>query len=388
VKAVTAKAGTIGMEVTEVLGMEGGAALSGSQVRRQSHPIAAATTAAAATAAASEAMGVKGQEVETGAGYQADPMSGCKAFQRRAIQCTLVVGLLFHLKISTLLLNAVYCVGGVLNAEKSITCYEGRHLPAAILAWLLLVFYAVLFPVLCFLNLKRLLSDGLVRASPDNLDHPQSKGKVLDDRHLQTMGFLYSNVKPQYYYYNCFQFVTNGCIAITTVFLFDAKVQLFSLAIIKFISITYIYVFAPLTIDRDNTIRFGMGILFNVKTLALLIIATIFTQPAIRAELPLWSTICTHTYTHKHTHTRARACVSTHVHKQTDTHTHSYTKIHRLTYACTLVCMYSCSHTSTHKQRKQHKKHKQHTLKHRTHTHSHTAHTGWGFLPRCPRTQS
>jgi hypothetical protein len=41
-------------------------------------------------------------------------------------------------------------------------------------------------------------------------------------------------------------------------------------------------------------IRFGMGILFNVKTLALLIIATIFTQPAVRAELPLWSSIYAH----------------------------------------------------------------------------------------------
>jgi hypothetical protein len=58
-----------------------------------------------------------------------------KAFRTRAIHCTLIVGLLFHLRVTTLLVQTVYCVGGVLNVDKGITCYEGEHLPAAMFAW-------------------------------------------------------------------------------------------------------------------------------------------------------------------------------------------------------------------------------------------------------------
>jgi hypothetical protein len=155
-------------------------------------------------------------------------------FEARAIHVSLIVGLLFHLKITTLLLQAVYCPDGVLSADKSITCYEGEHLPAAILAWFLLIFYAVLYPVLCLRTLKVGLSDRFLKVPLRNIsrqmntveDRRAVMNKLVEDRRLEIMGFLFSNVKGRFWWYNCLQFVVNWTIAMSTVFLFDAEVPI------------------------------------------------------------------------------------------------------------------------------------------------------------------
>jgi hypothetical protein len=87
--------------------------------------------------------------------------TGRVTLKARAIRSTLVISLLLHLKITMLLLHAVYCVGGVLNVDKHVICYESEHLFAAVLAWFLLIFYAVLFPLLCIRTMKRGMSSKL-----------------------------------------------------------------------------------------------------------------------------------------------------------------------------------------------------------------------------------
>jgi hypothetical protein len=140
-------------------------------------------------------------------------ISAWDTFEARASHIALIMGALFHLKITTLLLKAVHCPGGVLYADRSVTCYEDTHLPAAVLGWFLLVAYAILFPVLCFVILRWGLSDHFTATSLLHLKRQSSrledrrgvKSKLLEDRRLEVMGFLYCNLKRDFYWYHCLQ---------------------------------------------------------------------------------------------------------------------------------------------------------------------------------------
>jgi hypothetical protein len=108
----------------------------------------------------------------------------------------------------------------------TVTCYEGIHLPLAILVWFLLMFYTVGFPFICLATLRHGNGQKFRRNISFVAKHAitqwdfvnaGAKENIADLRRSESMGFLVDDLKPSMYWFNCVQFPCNWVVAAVTV---------------------------------------------------------------------------------------------------------------------------------------------------------------------------
>jgi hypothetical protein len=71
-------------------------------------------------------------------------------FTARLLHALVIAGLLFHLKLTELLLKCIYCVDGRLMADMEVACFQGDHAVTFGIAMFLLIFYSIGYPLATF----------------------------------------------------------------------------------------------------------------------------------------------------------------------------------------------------------------------------------------------
>ena len=111
-------------------------------------------------------------------------LSWTPVFRARLLQALLACGVLVYLRVTTVVLQMINC-GSVENEQGTGTqlvllvdrrtlCYQGSHLPAAIVAWTLLVAFSLGFPLLLCIILRHIHSDAYIEAKMQELHVPKA----------------------------------------------------------------------------------------------------------------------------------------------------------------------------------------------------------------------
>ena len=105
-------------------------------------------------------------------------------FRARLLQALLACGVLMYLRVTTVVLQMLHCglveneqgtgMSLVLMVDKRTLCYEGSHLPAAVIAWMLLFGFTLAFPILLCIALHRVHSDAYLLEKMAELHVPHA----------------------------------------------------------------------------------------------------------------------------------------------------------------------------------------------------------------------
>ena len=103
-------------------------------------------------------------------------------FRARLLQALLACGVLVYLRVTTVVLQMVSCTVvqnlqgtgtiAVLRVDRRTRCYEGSHVPAVVVAWMLLFGFSIAFPVLLYMALRRVHRKAYLRRKMQELLMP------------------------------------------------------------------------------------------------------------------------------------------------------------------------------------------------------------------------
>jgi hypothetical protein len=150
--------------------------------------------------------------------------SQAELFHMRLGHSLLILAAITYLKLTTLALQAVYCVDvrdgdGVvrsrLQVELATVCFEGTHVYAGIFASVVIIPFALLFPVYLFFRLKRNFHSSKVVSR-----------KSLFSR-IERYGFMVRHLVVDYYWFQMFYFIVNFAFAVRQAFIETTDVSIF-----------------------------------------------------------------------------------------------------------------------------------------------------------------
>jgi len=137
-------------------------------------------------------------------------------FKRRAVHSLIILGSILHFQLCLKTMQGLVCDnnGGAyyLRAELSTPCYSGAHVGTMVFIVFLLLGYCIGFPVWCAFQLRKV-------AGGDN--ELKNKAKI------QRFGFLYRDLKPEFYWFRHSAFVVNFMLALFAVAVYIGPSQTF-----------------------------------------------------------------------------------------------------------------------------------------------------------------
>jgi hypothetical protein len=219
-------------------------------------------------------------------------------FTARLLHALVIAGLLFHLKITELLLKCIYCVDGRLKADMEVTCFEGEHELTFAIAVTLLVFYSLGYPlaalaVLCKNKRKKkvLVKEPHVtvkRHQTLRMGRTISIHDVAQAKMRSSLGVLFDDCRDSFFWWHSVQFLFNWCVAILVAFNPAPDFKLFCMAILDLSIVTFIYARKPFTERGDNRTAVTFGLVAAIQSIVLLVAAAMLTLPIPAINLPEW----------------------------------------------------------------------------------------------------
>lgn len=193
----------------------------------------------------------------------------------RFVHSELILGSIIFLKLLTLSLNGVYCqtVEGSesdgtrtasvsrLVTDRSTLCYTGSHLPAAIVAWIVIFMFGVGFPVACIVILYRGLHSN--KTLPSNAVNAVTAVNVesarLSAKRSDYYGFMFRGVQQRYWFYRLLSFVNGWGFALQSVLSASFIVQTFVPGLFFLINTAIVAWLFPFTTQLSNLISMIVG---------------------------------------------------------------------------------------------------------------------------------
>jgi hypothetical protein len=220
----------------------------------------------------------------------------------RLVHALVIAGLLFHLKLTELLLKCTYCVEGRLKADMEVACWEGWHLVTFGAAATLLLFYSLGYPlavlvVLCRsrMGMEKEKAKGAEEAHFSLTKQPTLRsGRIISiadlpqAKVLSSFGVLLDDIRDSYFWWHCVQFLHNWCLTLLIVFNPAADVTLFCMAVLDLAIITFISIVKPFATPGDNSTALSFQLVAAVQSIVLLVAAMLLTLPVSGVNLPAW----------------------------------------------------------------------------------------------------
>jgi hypothetical protein len=163
-------------------------------------------------------------------------------FAARLVHALVIAGLLFHMKITELLLKCIYCVDGRLKADMEVTCFEDEHLVTFGIAVTLLACYSLGYPlailaVLCRAKRGKKASAKKPHATLERqrslrMGRTFSIQNVAQAKLRSSFGVLFDDVRDSFFWWPSVQFAHNWCLAILVALHPAPDMQLFCMAVL------------------------------------------------------------------------------------------------------------------------------------------------------------
>jgi len=152
-----------------------------------------------------------------------------KIFKYRSIQAMIILGSVCYLQFCVRTFQGLNCIeqGGELRlkVELSTVCYQGEHRSLAAFLWILLFAYGFGFPIWAFYIIRK---SAYLAPGYAGLREPTREEKF---------GYLYRNLKAEYYWYRWLSFVTSFLLALQAVLANRIEIELLIGIIIFIINI-------------------------------------------------------------------------------------------------------------------------------------------------------
>jgi hypothetical protein len=154
------------------------------------------------------------------------------------VHALVIAGLLFHMKITELLLKCMYCVDGRLKADMEVICFEGEHGVSFGIAVTLLVLYSFGYPLTTLVVLCRAKGGKKAPAEPQTRRTTLHMGRTISIHDLaqaklrSSFGVLIDDVRDTFYWWHSVQFAHNWCLAILVAFNPAPDMKLFCMAVL------------------------------------------------------------------------------------------------------------------------------------------------------------
>jgi hypothetical protein len=219
-------------------------------------------------------------------------------FTARLLHALVIAGLLFHLKITELLLKSIYCVDGRLMADMEVTCFESGHGVTFGIAVTLVVFYSLGYPLAALVVLCK---GRRWKKVPVKEQHVTMKKRqtlrmgrtisihdVAQAKMRSSLGVLFDDCRDSFFWWHSVQFLFNWCVAILVAFNPAPDFKLFCMAILDLSIVTFIYVRKPFTERGDNRTAVTFGLVAAMQSIVLLVAAAMLTLPIPPINLPEW----------------------------------------------------------------------------------------------------
>lgn len=175
-------------------------------------------------------------------------------FKRRAVHSLIILGSILHFQLCLKTMQGLVCDHNgdsfFLRAELSTPCYSGEHVGTMVFIVLLLLGYCIGFPIWCAFQLKK------VAGGANEL---KNKAKI------QRFGFLYRDLRPEFYWFRHSAFVVNFLLALFAVAIHVGPAQTFWTSLVMLIytlAIVFLLPFenwkncVPLTLSMLSLIQF------------------------------------------------------------------------------------------------------------------------------------
>jgi hypothetical protein len=216
-------------------------------------------------------------------------------FAARLVHALVIAGLLFHMKITELLLKCMYCVDGRLKADMEVICFEGEHGVTFGIAVTLLLLYSFGYPLTTLVVLCRAKRGKKTSAKVPQARRPSLRmGRTISIDDLaqaklrSSFGVLFDDVRDAFFWWPSVQFAYNWCLAILVAFNPAPDMKLFFIAMLDLSIITFIYVRSPFRERGDNGTAITFGLVAAVQSIVLLVTAMLLTLPIPAINLPEW----------------------------------------------------------------------------------------------------
>jgi hypothetical protein len=233
-----------------------------------------------------------------------------------------IAGLLFHLKITELLLKCTYCVDGRLVADLEVTCFQGQHVFTFSVAVVLLLCFSLGYPLVALVMMCRAQhqgqegqgeeqgqgqgqGQGQVKGEDKVKAEPQLRraltkaktmrfGRTISITGLRqaavrsSFGVLLDDVKQSHYWFHCVQFLHNWGLALLVTLDPAPDVKLFCMANLDLAIITFVFVRRPFIAPEDNRTVLSFKFVAALQSIVLLVLAMLLTLPLPPTDLPVW----------------------------------------------------------------------------------------------------
>ncbi|KNC54831.1 uncharacterized protein AMSG_11660 [Thecamonas trahens ATCC 50062] len=181
------------------------------------------------------------------------PLSRKDIMRSRSKHAIMILFALSYLQLSLRTLEALNCIkvgdGSLrLVAEMRVTCYEGEHLRAAVLAWIILVGVCVAFPVwMCMTGIQ------MYRAL-------RALNMVVIDVAMEAYGFLLHGLKPPFFWFRALQFVSTFAFVAETVFLGESGPRIFATIVNFTVTMLVVAILDPFIHELHTLLSIGSGL--------------------------------------------------------------------------------------------------------------------------------
>jgi predicted Fe-S protein YdhL (DUF1289 family) len=218
----------------------------------------------------------------------------------RMVHALVITGLLFHFKITELLLKCTYCVDGRLVADMEVACFEGGHLLTFGLAVALLLTFSLGYPLAALAMLCRAQREQGKQAKGQQPRRDLTRqltirrGRLIRLPDLKqatvrsSFAVLLDDIRQTYYWFHCVQFLHNWCLALLVTFNPAPDVKLFCIVMLDLVLITFVYLRRPFGTPEDNRKVLSVKGFAAVQSIVLLGAAMLLTLPIPLLDLPVW----------------------------------------------------------------------------------------------------
>ena len=154
----------------------------------------------------------------------------------------LILAAITYLKLTTLALQAVYCVdvrdgdGAVrrrLKVELATVCFEGPHFYAAIFTCAVMIPFALMFPVYLLFRLKR------------NFHSSTDVSRKTLFARIERYGFMVRHLVVDYYWFQISYFIVNFAFSVRQAFIETTDVSIFVAGVLFLVKLFFVIWLRP-----------------------------------------------------------------------------------------------------------------------------------------------
>lgn len=181
----------------------------------------------------------------------------------RAVHSVLILGSIAYIQLSVRTLQALFCertADGrlLLRADMQTVCYKGRHLVAAPFLWTFTIVFLGGFPIMSFfIGMREFLWRSSRSKAGVSVELFERARKLAV---IEQYGFLFSGVRPRFWFVRPMQYITRLVFAIEVVTLRDPPVKLFSAGLNFTLSYVITATFFPFEQRIQNVLSIAAGL--------------------------------------------------------------------------------------------------------------------------------